>query len=132
MSKIMSLGDLQLLKTQVKRQMTLRENGDHVEQMIKIKVAMATCGIAAGAREIMNYLAQLIAEKDIQNIVLVQGECMGHCDMEPIVEVTLVGCEPVMYGHVTKVRAKDILEKYIQGGEMIEGIIPTSHKSIEE
>lgn len=124
MPKIVSLEQLQMLRNEVKKTMRLRENGDHIEQMISIRVAMAECGIAAGARDIMNYFAELIAKQDIPNIVLVQGDCMGYCHLEPTVEVKLVGKEPVIYGNVTKERAKEILERYIQGGVIVEGVIP--------
>ena len=100
--------------------------------MVVVRVAMATCGIASGAREVMNYLAELIRDEDIENVVITQSGCMGYCYAEPTIEVTLPGKEPVVYGNVDKAKAKEILEKHILGGEMADGIIPTIHKSLDE
>lgn len=132
MPKIMSLDDLKSLRDNVKNKVDLREKGENVDEMVVIRIAMATCGIASGARDIMNYFAELIREEGIENIVITQSGCMGYCYAEPTVEVTLPGSEPVVYGHVSKEKAKEILTKHIQSGEMIDGIIPVVHKSIDE
>lgn len=132
MPKIMSLDELQALRDSVKNKIDLREKGDHVDQMIVIRVAMATCGIAAGARDIMNYFSEEVHARGLNNIVLTQSGCMGYCYAEPTVEITIPGKEPVVYGDVNKARAAEILEKHIIGGEMIEGIIPVAHKSLDE
>ncbi len=132
MPKIMSLDELQALRESVKNKIDLREKGDHVDQMIVVRVAMATCGIAAGARDIMNYFSEEVRSRGLNNIVLTQSGCMGYCYAEPTIELTIPGKEPVVYGNVNKERAKEILEKHIIGGEMVEGIIPVSHKSLDE
>ena len=132
MPKIMSLDELQALRESVKNKIDLREKGDHVDQMIVVRVAMATCGIAAGARDIMNYFSEEVRSRGLSNIVLTQSGCMGYCYAEPTIELTIPGKEPVVYGNVNKERAKEILEKHIIGGEMVEGIIPVSHKSLDE
>jgi len=132
MPKIMSLEDLKSLRDNVKNKVDLREKGENVDQMVVIRVAMATCGIAAGARDTMNYLAELIREEGLSNIMITQSGCMGYCYAEPTLEVTLPGREPVVYGNVTKEKAKEILEKHIKSGEMVDGIIPVAHKSLDE
>ncbi|MHC1747614.1 MAG: ferredoxin [Cellulosilyticaceae bacterium] len=132
MPKIMSLEELKNLRDNVKNKVDLREKGENVDEMVVIRVAMATCGIASGARETMNYLADIVREEGLNNVVITQSGCMGYCYAEPTVEVTLPGREPVVYGNVTKEKAKEILEKHVKGGEMIDGIIPTLHKSLDE
>lgn len=132
MPKVMSLDDLKALRDHVKNKVDLREKGENVDDMIMLRVAMATCGIASGARETMNYLAELVREEGLTNVVITQSGCMGYCYVEPTVEVTLPGKEPVVYGNVNKEKAKEILEKHVKGGEMIDGIIPTVHKSLDE
>ncbi len=132
MPKIMSLDELQALRDRVKNKVDLREKGEQVDQLIVVRVAMATCGIAAGAREIMNCFSQEVATRGMDNVVITQSGCMGYCYAEPTVEVTIPGKAPVVYGDVTKERAIEILDKYIIGGEMIEGIIPIEHKSLDE
>ena len=132
MPKVMSLEDLKALRDQVKSKVDLREKGENVDDMIVLRVAMATCGIASGARETMNYLAEQVREAGLTNIVITQSGCMGYCYAEPTVEVTLPGEAPVVYGHVNKEKAKEILEKHVKGGEMVDGIIPSAHKSLDE
>ena len=132
MAKIMSLDQLKALRDDVKNKVDLRVKGENVDNMIVVRVAMATCGIAAGARELMNYLADLVKEENIENVVITQSGCMGYCYAEPTIEVTLPGEEPVVYGNVDLVKAKEIVEKHILGGEMVDGIIPTIHKNLDE
>lgn len=132
MPKMMSLEELQQLRDKVKNQVELREKGDKAEQMIIIRVAMATCGIAAGAREIMNYFADEVANRGLKNIMITQSGCMGYCYAEPTVEVTKPGNAPIVFGDVTKERAEEIINKYILDGELVEGIIPISHQTLDE
>lgn len=132
MPKMMSLDELQNLRDQVKNKIALREKGDQAEQMIVVRVAMATCGIAAGAREVMNYLSEEVHARDLHHVMITQGDCMGHCYAEPIVEVTKPGQEPVVYGHVTKKRALEILDLFILREELVEGIIPITHQSLQK
>ena len=132
MPKIMSLDQLKTLRDNVKNQVDLREKGENVDNMIVVRVAMATCGIASGARETMNFLAERVREEKLDNVVITQSGCMGYCYAEPTIEVTLPGREPVVYGNVTTEKAKEILEKHIVGGELVDGIIPVIHKSLDE
>lgn len=128
----MSLEALKDLREQVKNQVDLREKGEQVEKMAMIRVAMATCGIAAGAREVMNFLAEEVVKRKLDHVVITQSDCMGYCDVEPTVEVRLPGAESIVYGNVTKERALEILEKHVLGGEIIEGIIKVEHKFLDE
>lgn len=132
MTKIMSLDQLKTLRDNVKNKLDLRVQGDDVDNMVVVRIAMATCGIASGARDVMNYLAELVRDEKIENVVITQSGCMGYCYAEPTIEVTLPGKEPVVYGNVDKEKVKEILEKHILGGEMIDGIIPAIHKNLDE
>ena len=131
MAKIKSLDELLKLKEEVKSKVNIREQGDKIEELIQVKVAMATCGIASGAREIMNYMIEDMAKEGIDNVVVTQTGCMGYCYAEPTIEVTIPGQEAVVYGDVTKEKAKEIIEKHIKNGELVDGIIPAVHKTIE-
>ena len=132
MAKIKSLADLKALRDSVQNKVDVREHGDKIEEMIVVRVSMATCGIAAGARQIMNYMANELREQEIDNVMITQVGCMGLCYAEPTIEVTLQGQEPVVYGDVTEERAKEIIEKYIKNGIMVEGMIPVTHKTLDE
>ncbi|MBE6022751.1 MAG: (2Fe-2S) ferredoxin domain-containing protein [Cellulosilyticum sp.] len=132
MAKMMSLDELQALREKVRASVDLREKGDKAEQLIVVRVAMATCGIAAGAREIMNYFSEEVRTRGLDQVLVTQGGCMGYCYAEPTVEITKPGEAPIVYGEVTKERAQVILEKYILGGELVDGIIPVSHQTLDE
>jgi len=131
MAKIKSLDELRKIKSNVQNQVELREKGENVDQLIQVKVAMATCGIAAGAREIMDFIIQDSYKEGIHNVVVTQTGCMGYCYAEPTIQVTLPNQEPVVFGGVTQAKAKEIIEKYLKNGELVDGIIPVTHKTIE-
>lgn len=132
MAKIKSFEELKKLKEEVQSKVNIREKGDAIENLIQVKVAMATCGIASGAREIMNYIIDECDKAGLDNVVVTQTGCMGYCYAEPTIEVALPGREPIIYGDVTEDKAKEIIERTIQKGELVDGIIPTIHKTIEE
>ncbi|RKD87893.1 (2Fe-2S) ferredoxin domain-containing protein [Mangrovibacterium diazotrophicum] len=131
MTKIKSLADLRKLKDEVQSKIKLREKGDNPENLIHIKVSMATCGIASGAKETMNYLIEELDHQGIDAIVTQTG-CMGYCYAEPTIEVSIPGKEPVIYGHVNKDKALEIIEKHLKLNELVDGIIPTNYKTIED
>ena len=124
MEKIKSLADLKRIKENVQTKIDLREKSEQVESLIQIKVAMATCGIAAGSKDTMNYFIENLEKNGIAAVVTQTG-CMGYCYAEPTVEITLPGREPVLYGDVTPDRVAAIIDKYIRNGQPAEGIIAT-------
>ena len=130
MAKVKTLDDLRKMKDELKSRISLRENSDNPESLVQVKVSMATCGIASGAKEIMNYF---IEEFDSQNIdaVVTQTGCMGYCYAEPTIEVTLPGEKPLEFGNVTISKASEIIEKYIKEGDLVDGIIPDNYETIE-
>jgi NADP-reducing hydrogenase subunit HndB len=131
MEKIKSLADLKQIKDKVQSQIKMRENSSHPDQMIQIKVGMATCGIASGAKEIMNFFIEETEHQAIDAVVTQTG-CMGYCYAEPTVEVIVPGKDPLVFGYVTKKKAEEIIEKYITQGLMIDGVIPITYKTIDE
>jgi NADP-reducing hydrogenase subunit HndB len=92
---------------------------------------MATCGIAAGARTVMNTLIEKLEKEKIPAVVT-QGGCMGYCYAEPTIEVKVPGKDPVVFGKVDAAVAEDIVVKYIKNGELIDGIIPVNYQSFNE
>ncbi|MCW0482759.1 (2Fe-2S) ferredoxin domain-containing protein [Gaoshiqia sediminis] len=131
MTKIKSLADLKKLKDEVQSKIKLREKGDHPENLIQIKVSMATCGIASGAKDTMNFLIEELDHQGIDAVVTQTG-CMGYCYAEPTIELLIPGQEPVIYGYVDKVKAREIIDKHIKLNEMVDGIIPVTYKKIDE
>jgi NADP-reducing hydrogenase subunit HndB len=130
MNKIKTLADLKSLQSEVQAKIKLREKGDIPESLVQIKVSMATCGIASGAKDIMSFF---IDELDHQGIdaLITQTGCMGYCYAEPTIELTLPGKDPVVYGFVNKTKAFEIIEKHIKLNELVDGIIPVNYSSID-
>jgi len=96
---------------------------------VQVKVAMATCGIASGAKDTMEFMEEALDKRGVDAIVTQTG-CMGYCYAEPTIEVTLPGREPVVFGGVNLDKADIIIEKYIKSGELVDGIIPVNYQTI--
>jgi len=131
MSKLKSLADLRKIREEARNRLELRVKGDSPEGLVQVRVAMATCGIAAGAKTIMEFLTDELDKRGIGAVVTQTG-CMGYCYAEPTVEVRLPGKDPVVYGFIDLKRADEIIEKYIKNGELVEGIIPVNYEKIDE
>ena len=130
MNKIKSLDDLRKMKQEVESKLNLREKSNDPDNVVQIKVAMATCGIASGARETMNTFLDKI-EKENLNAVVTQTGCMGYCHAEPTVEVRKPGWDPIVFGHVNTQRVIEIVDKYIKHGELVEDILPVNYQTID-
>ncbi|MCX7919664.1 MAG: (2Fe-2S) ferredoxin domain-containing protein [bacterium] len=85
----------------------------------RIYVGMATCEIAAGSKEVMEVFQHAI-QSGLTDVYLSQKGCAGRCNLEPTVEVVEEGKIPVKYGKVTKEMAKEIIERHIKKGDIIE------------
>ena len=129
MNKLTSPADLNMLKKNLQNMSGRPRLNEQQEQPVKIKVAMATCSIASGSREILNYLTDELDKRNIHAEVRQTG-CMGYCYAEPTVEVQLPGEEPVVFGYVDVKKADDIIELYIKAGTALEGIIPVNYQKV--
>lgn len=129
MNKVKTLDDLRKMREAFRSSLELRERSNHPEQMVQIKVSMATCGIAAGAKEIMSYFIEALNREQIDALVTQTG-CMGYCYAEPTIEITLPGKEPLVYGHVTRAKVDEIISKYIQQGILLDDIIPVTYTAV--
>jgi NADP-reducing hydrogenase subunit HndB len=129
MEKIKTLADLKKMSTQIKAKIDLREKSN-AENLVQIKVALATCGIASGAKDVMDYMTEELEKRSIDAIITQTG-CMGYCYAEPTIEVTLPGKEPIVFGYVNIRKAGEIIDKYIRNGELVEGIIPMNYQTID-
>jgi len=130
MNKIKSLEDLKKIRDAQVSGIKAREKGEDPESLVSIKVAMATCGIASGAKETMEYLTGELEKRGV-NAIVTQTGCMGYCYAEPTIEVTLPSKEPVVFGGVNLDKADEIIEKYIKSGELVDGIIPVNYETID-
>lgn len=130
MEKIRSLADLKKIRDEKNKGVELRKRGEDAEKLVQVKVAMATCGIASGAKETMEFLADSLEKRGVEAVVTQTG-CMGYCYAEPTIEVTLPGKDPIVFGNVNIKKADEIIEKYIKGGELVDGIIPVNYETID-
>lgn len=130
MTQIKSLADLKAMKQQIQQKIDTREQGN-AEGLVHVKVAMATCGIAAGAKQVMDYMMQQTEKKGL-NVVFTQTGCMGYCHAEPTIEVTVPGKDPIVFGYVDNKKADEIIDKYIMNGELVDGIIPVNYETINK
>ena len=110
-----SLEELATIRERMQDQVILREGYADT----RVIVGMATCGIAAGARPVLNTFVEEVFTRGLAKQVTVsQSGCIGHCNNEPIVEVVRDG-KHVVYGKVTPAMAKEIVEKHLIGGTPI-------------
>ncbi len=131
MAKIKSLADLKKLQEELQSKVDLREKSEHPENLVQIKVGMATSGIASGAKEVYHFLIEELEKRNIEGLVTQTGD-MGYSYAEPTIEVTLPGKEPIVFGYVDTKKADEIIEKYIKNGELVEGIIPVNYETIDD
>ena len=89
-----SLAELQAIRDKMRQQIDLRDSGD---DRIRVVVGMATCGIAAGARPVLNAFLEEVAKRELKNVTVSQTGCIGVCRLEPIAEVYVPGEEKVTY-----------------------------------
>lgn len=112
----MKIEELNAIRDKMKSQVTLRaEDPDST----KVIVAMGTCGIAAGARDVLTALAAGVAEKNVENVMVSQTGCIGMCQYEPIVEIYEKGKDKVTYVNMNADKAKDVIEKHLIGGQVV-------------
>jgi NADP-reducing hydrogenase subunit HndB len=130
MPKITSLADLKKRCEELKNGLDIRVKAIDPENVVQVKVAMATCGIASGAKTVMEFFLEQLDRRNVAAAVTQTG-CMGYCYAEPTIEVKLPGQEPVVFGFVDLKRADQIIEKYIKTGELVDGIIPVNYQTID-
>jgi NADP-reducing hydrogenase subunit HndB len=130
MSKITSLADLKKKREELTSKLGKPAKAIDPESIVQVKVAMATCGIASGAKTIMEFFTEQLERRNIAALVTQTG-CMGYCYAEPTIEVRLPEQDPVVFGFVDLKRADQIIEKYIKTGELVDGIIPVNYQTID-
>ncbi|MBR2019357.1 MAG: (2Fe-2S) ferredoxin domain-containing protein [Clostridia bacterium] len=112
-----SLAELAAIREKMKDKIAMREGGTDT----RVVVGMATCGIAAGARPILNAFVEGVDKEGLSGQVIVsQTGCIGLCQYEPIVEVYVPGKEKVTYVKMTVEKAEKVLKEHIKGGKVVE------------
>ncbi|MBN2225669.1 MAG: (2Fe-2S) ferredoxin domain-containing protein [Deltaproteobacteria bacterium] len=110
----LTIEDLKKIKEKVHIDTALREGGARV----KVTVHMGTCGIASGAREVLDALMNVIAEDGVSDVAVTTSGCMGLCSREPLVTVEVIGKEPIKYEYMNPNKMRQVFKRHIIKGEI--------------
>ncbi|MCK5605829.1 (2Fe-2S) ferredoxin domain-containing protein [Candidatus Pacearchaeota archaeon] len=113
MAKI-NIEDLKKIKEKVHSETSLREGG----MRVKVTVHMGTCGIAAGAREVMNALIGEIDESGVTDVIVTTSGCMGLCAREPEITVEMLEKESIVYEYMNPNKMRQVFKRHILKGEI--------------
>lgn len=110
----LTMEDLKRIRETTKKSTALRDG----ETTVKVTVHMGTCGIAAGARDVMGTLLEELAESGRDDVRVLNSGCMGMCSSEPNVTVEVLNHEPVIYQHMDRNRMRQVFKRHIMHGEV--------------
>ena len=110
-----SLEELAAIKEKMKNQVAIREGS----AKMRVVVGMATCGIAAGARPVLNAFTEEVAKEGLHDVLVTQTGCIGICQYEPVVEVYEPGKEKVTYVKMTAEKAKRVVAEHLMRGSVV-------------
>ena len=112
-----SLAELAAIREKMQNKVIIREGA----AATRVVVGMATCGIAAGARPVLNAFVEGVASAGLNDkVTITQTGCIGICQYEPVVEVFEEGKEKVTYVKLDAAKAAEIVEKHLKGGKIVE------------
>ena len=112
-----SLAELAAIREKMKDKVVLREGSGE----IRVVVGMATCGIAAGARPVLNAFVESVSNAGLaEKVTVSQTGCIGVCQYEPVVEIFEADKEKVTYIKMTPEKAAEVIEKHLKGGKVIQ------------
>ena len=111
-----SLAELQAIKERMQSKVALREGSGER----RVVVGMATCGIAAGARPVLNAFVEQVEAAGLSgSITVTQTGCIGICQYEPVVEVFEAGKDKVTYVKMTADKVAKVVEEHLKGGKVV-------------
>lgn len=111
-----SLAELQAIRDKMKNTMNVRdEQGDK----IRVVVGMATCGIAAGARPVLNAFTEEVAKRSLENVSVTQTGCIGICQYEPVVEVFTPDGSKTTYIKMTADKVAKVVTDHLVNGNVV-------------
>jgi len=117
--KIKSREDLKRLRDRVRADLDIRTGPKEMQ----ITVHMGTCGIAAGAREVLSDLAEELSRVSQENVGLRKSGCLGLCDQEPMITVTSPSGDEIRYGRLNKQKVREIVREHILSGRPVKNYL---------
>jgi NADP-reducing hydrogenase subunit HndB len=125
MAKIASIAELKKFQEDYKAKAAARKD------KILVNVSLATCSIASGGNTVMEAMKDEAAKQGISNVEYMQSGCMTYCHSEPTVVVTLPGKEAVCFGKLDEKSARELVQKYLKNGELVDNVIPVNYVRVE-
>ena len=111
-----SLAELQAIRDRARAQVGLRaESGAST----RVQVGMATCGIAAGARPVLNAFVEEVAKRGLKDVMVTQTGCIGICQYEPVVEVIDANGDKTTYVKMTPEKALRVVNDHLVNGNVV-------------
>ena len=111
----LKIEDLKKIKEAVKGTVNLREGNSRV----KVTVHMGTCGIAAGARAVMDALLKEIESRGVQDVILTSSGCAGLCSHEPMMTVEVKDAAPIKYVKLNAEKTAEVFEEHVMNGNPV-------------
>ena len=111
-----SLEELRAIRDRVKSSVNLRDDNS---DKIRVVVGMATCGIAAGARPVLNAFTEEVANRHLDNITVTQTGCIGICQYEPVVEVFMPNGEKTTYIKMDVDKVGKVVTEHLVNGRIV-------------
>ena len=115
---IKSLEDLRKIKAESQKNTEARKNND-----TQIIIGMGTCGIAAGAREVMAAVLEELAKRNLHDVAVLQTGCIGMCQKEPLLDIVRPGEDRVTYGPVKPSDVPRIIADHLVNGNVVEDLV---------
>lgn len=109
----LTVDDLKEIREKARLRTVLREGGPY---RVKVTVHMGTCGIAAGARDIMEAFLKEIENTKVEDVLLTTSGCAGMCSHEPMATVEFAGKTPIKYIDLTPAKALEVFQKHVVEG----------------
>lgn len=110
----LTIDDLKKIKEKVHKEMSLRDG----ERRVRVTVHMGTCGIASGAKEVMDALLQEMEDAKVNDVFVTTSGCMGLCSREPLVTVEIINQEPIKYEYMNPNKMRQVFKRHILAGEI--------------
>ncbi|MCL4456628.1 MAG: (2Fe-2S) ferredoxin domain-containing protein [Nitrospirae bacterium] len=112
----LTVDDLKKIKEEYKSTLTLREGGSRA----KITVHMGTCGIAAGARKVMEAVLDEINKNNVKDVIVTNSGCAGLCSKEPMATVEIINEAPVKYVQLNEEKIRKIFKEHVMEGNAVQ------------
>ena len=105
-----SLAELKAIRDRAQAEINMRKENPNAARVL---VGMATCGIAAGARPVLNAFVEEIAKRGLKDVTVTQTGCIGICQYEPVVEIEIPGEDKVTYVKMTPEKAVKVVNDHL-------------------